>query len=574
MNEFNLAKTFEEELLCHLCYDLLKDPRDLDCPHVFCLECIKKLVGNSTTVECPECRHITFVPTDGMDMLKPNLRMRNMVEKLSHHNLNNKGNPVSHAVAARCPHHSEETLNFRCDDCNVLACQYCVVRSHKQHEIRECSDNGILHSKKLTFNRCQIDIGKLSAHLQHLTELEQSITKNCCLEESKIDQQVESIISDLRAKAQVMKNRINKIRDQRLETIREEMSAIKSRIQTLEQEFVSTASDPDEDSDRTDHKELIAEASKTSINGLNGLNKHRKLRVKFQTSRGRIVMPHWLDLGKLVYRRKLTLASEFGIGSFQKAQGIAVTKNGLIAVADSRANYVEVYRLEDLGYKRAFVLGASTDVADGCTNSKITRPLDVAVTSDGKFFVVDSSLVKIYSNGGKYETCFSTVLHDNTCTADKSAPQGITTTGSDVIVVADLGRQVVTLHTSSGSLLRLLKVDVDPRNRIATDGRDVFFTNYQEGKVCAIDFHSGDKLQQFDIPKVTAICCDETSGSIILGRNDGTQGSGVLEQYCMTTGQLIARLASNLYAALGMAITTDNKLIVADMISVKVYAIE
>ncbi|XP_072034986.1 uncharacterized protein [Amphiura filiformis] len=572
MSEFSLTKAVEEELLCHLCYDILKDPRDLECPHVFCLQCIKKLVVSTVTIECPECRHVTFVPTNGIDMLKPNLRMRNMIEKFSAHI--KKTGSQDDLVMSRCLEHPDERLIFKCTHCDVLVCQYCIVQQHQRHEIQECSSNGVLNDVKYNMNKHQVDIQKLRAHLRYLTEKETSIARNVKSEELKLDQQVQMLTADLQSNARTLKAKMNVMKKQKLERLHEQRTVTKDRILKLEKMYASPNMpkvNPDED----EQNKLCDVLSKScTLESLHTSQQHEeeKANIKFQSSNRCKVSASLFHIGQIVYKRKVTLTSEFGVGSFQKAQGIAVTKNGLLAVADSRANHVGVYRFEDSTYKRSFLLGASTS-GDG----KITRPLDVGVTADGKFLVIDSAMVKMYANDGRFERAFRTGLQDANAAEDCSAPQGITTTGfggHDVIAVADLGRQVITLHKTSGTFLRMIKVDIDPRNRITTNGRQIYFTNYQEGKVCVLDFQSGEKIQQLAIPKVTAICLDERSGSLLLGRNDGTQGSGVIEQYCMTTGQFVTQLASGLYAALGMTLTDDDNLIVADMISVKVFSIK
>ena len=48
--------------------------------------CIQKLIeGERQIVDCPECRHITRIPKDGVDAMKTNLRLRNLAEKHDKH---------------------------------------------------------------------------------------------------------------------------------------------------------------------------------------------------------------------------------------------------------------------------------------------------------------------------------------------------------------------------------------------------------------------------------------------------------------------------------------------------------
>ncbi len=60
-----------EDLQCSICLDILTSPRSLQCFHVNCQQCLESLViqdpavGHSS-LQCPNCRHVTPVPDDGV----------------------------------------------------------------------------------------------------------------------------------------------------------------------------------------------------------------------------------------------------------------------------------------------------------------------------------------------------------------------------------------------------------------------------------------------------------------------------------------------------------------------------
>ena len=73
----------DNELKCPLCLSRFKNPKDLSCPHVYCKECLENLRivgGGGKKIACPECRQTTALTSKGIDGLKTNLRLRNMVE--------------------------------------------------------------------------------------------------------------------------------------------------------------------------------------------------------------------------------------------------------------------------------------------------------------------------------------------------------------------------------------------------------------------------------------------------------------------------------------------------------------
>ena len=87
----------------------------------------------------------------------------------------------------------------------------------------------------------------------------------------------------------------------------------------------------------------------------------------------------------------------------------------------------------------------------------------------------------------------------------------------------------------------------------------------------------------FDIPMAVSVYYHDHTDCLLIGRHlsqneDGypLPGSGVIEQYCATSGRLIGRIVEGLYGPNGVAIMSVIKmvLIVADCLTVKIYDIE
>jgi len=80
-----LLQALTEEVRCHICLDLYDDPRVLECQHSFCRDCAFQMRKNSvgrSFIECPLCRHVTFLGASGVNGLKKSHNLANIADKL------------------------------------------------------------------------------------------------------------------------------------------------------------------------------------------------------------------------------------------------------------------------------------------------------------------------------------------------------------------------------------------------------------------------------------------------------------------------------------------------------------
>ena len=67
MEEDRERTKLEEMLMCPVCQDMFKDPRQLPCGHSLCMGCLETMVDHSPDVpfRCPDCR-AEFGPVVGV----------------------------------------------------------------------------------------------------------------------------------------------------------------------------------------------------------------------------------------------------------------------------------------------------------------------------------------------------------------------------------------------------------------------------------------------------------------------------------------------------------------------------
>ena len=188
----DLLKKLEDQLTCGVCLDSYKDPRLLQCFHVFCKDCLERLVvqdHRGLSLSCPNCRRSTLLPPDGVSGLQSAFHTNHLFEiqealeklkepkqtqcekcethiatgfcrdcgqficakcteihhiwkELSSHEvvtIDQLRGDVARLVPPKkkamfCSKHPTKELELYCETCEELICQHCIVRVHRDHQ--------------------------------------------------------------------------------------------------------------------------------------------------------------------------------------------------------------------------------------------------------------------------------------------------------------------------------------------------------------------------------------------------------------------------------------------------------
>ena len=195
-------KKLEDQLTCAVCLDDFKQPKMLNCFHVFCEQCLQRLVvqerQGQVSIRCPTCRRSTLLPSatsvsglqsafhvhhlleiqDALKKMKePKSVQCEKCKKVSrvatsfcrdcgqficatcadvHVNwddfsshevvsVDQLQSEVSKHVPPKkvtfmCSKHKDEQLRLYCETCEDLICHDCTVRVHKGHQYDLISD--------------------------------------------------------------------------------------------------------------------------------------------------------------------------------------------------------------------------------------------------------------------------------------------------------------------------------------------------------------------------------------------------------------------------------------------------
>ncbi|KAL9968711.1 hypothetical protein ACROYT_G020829 [Oculina patagonica] len=137
-----LMHNLKEEVTCSVCIHLYKEPKQLPCLHIFCLECLNDLARTSTRhgkIKCPLCQIEVAVPESGtMETLPSCFYLKNMLDILAIKECN-----TSKVTCGNCDEKSEEASY--CFHCSKFWCKVClnghnILKENKQHRVLALKD--------------------------------------------------------------------------------------------------------------------------------------------------------------------------------------------------------------------------------------------------------------------------------------------------------------------------------------------------------------------------------------------------------------------------------------------------
>ena len=92
----------QEQVTCGICLDSYKQPKLLKCVHVYCEQCLQRLVQGGAGLPCPQCRKVTPLPVGGVSDLQGAFVHNALLD--IYKTLKNSGD--------RCPKHPEKEAEF------------------------------------------------------------------------------------------------------------------------------------------------------------------------------------------------------------------------------------------------------------------------------------------------------------------------------------------------------------------------------------------------------------------------------------------------------------------------------
>ncbi|XP_056665397.1 probable E3 ubiquitin-protein ligase MID2 isoform X3 [Monodelphis domestica] len=149
-------ETLESELTCPICLELFEDPLLLPCAHSLCFSCAHRILVSSCSsgesvepiaaFQCPTCRYVISLTHRGLDGLKRNVTLQNIIDRFQKASLsgpNSPGESCRERTYRPSPTMSSERIACQfceqapprdavktCITCEVSYCDRCLRATH------------------------------------------------------------------------------------------------------------------------------------------------------------------------------------------------------------------------------------------------------------------------------------------------------------------------------------------------------------------------------------------------------------------------------------------------------------
>lgn len=198
----------EDQLNCAICLDTYKDPKLLQCFHVFCRQCLVKLVLRDQQglliLNCPTCRQVTPIPANGVAGLQSAFYINQLLEiveeqKKTGINTAKVEETATDSIATCCPDHDGREMELYCDTCEKTICFKCVIKDEKHH-------NHKYEELSKAFERCTGEVATLLEPLEKQLNTVGRALDLLKVQENEVSEQQTVIESDIHSSIERLQN--------------------------------------------------------------------------------------------------------------------------------------------------------------------------------------------------------------------------------------------------------------------------------------------------------------------------------------------------------------------------------
>ena len=313
----------EDQLTCAVCLEPYTDPKLLQCFHVFCENCLKRLARQTPqgqVVECPNCRHPTSLPQNGVPGLRGAFLVHHLFdiqdtlkkvsapaktqcnkckkresscycrtcgficerckdfhsdwEEFSSHeiiSLDQLTGDVTNLVppvktVLQCSKHPVKETDLFCETCEEMICQHCIVRVHRDHQYDLATDAFSKHKNVIVASLQPVEkqLASVNKALEGLDTRCSQITDQRQTMETDIKRNIRQIYEALEARQDELITQLDQMTRQKMKSLaaqRDQLELVATRLKSC-RDFV-------QESLRTGSQGEILASKKTVVQQVN-----------------------------------------------------------------------------------------------------------------------------------------------------------------------------------------------------------------------------------------------------------------------------------------------------------------
>ena len=295
-------KKLEDQLTCTICLSAFKDPKLLQCFHVYCKDCLQQLVvkdqQGQLSLRCPTCRQFTLLPPMATDTsslqsafhINHLLEIQDALERLKEpkqvkcekcnkdrlatsycrdcgkficaacvtvhgdwdeyakheivalEQLENKVKQLDtlKKVTLYCSLHQGKELELYCETCEELICHNCTVKKHREHQYDLVSDTFEKHKAEITESLEPVgeQLGAVRKAVEQLEVRSHNLNIQQAAVKANIQQQVQQLIDILQTRKTELISQV----DQHFQMKIKNLAAQKDELEAVETQLATCQS--------------------------------------------------------------------------------------------------------------------------------------------------------------------------------------------------------------------------------------------------------------------------------------------------------------------------------------------
>ena len=286
-------KKINAQLECSICLDTFKDPKLLQCFHVFCQLCLEPLVSrDGQSLHCPACRRSIPLGPNGVSGLQSDFHVQHLFEirdtlekvqttkntkcekcdkqiatgycrqcaqficdrckevhtiwkELKTHELESleklraeaQNLISSQKPIVKCAKHPNKSLKIYCESCSELICKDCTIRLHQGHNFDLITEVLPKHKEEIvsSMEPVRTKLETVEKGLQDIATVEMELKRHSEATEADIHKEIDQAHQALDQRRQELVEQLHQLTRQKLKTL----ATQKEEIETLQVQLSS-----------------------------------------------------------------------------------------------------------------------------------------------------------------------------------------------------------------------------------------------------------------------------------------------------------------------------------------------